>query len=417
MSKNMAGKWVLLVIAFIVSCLIWYMVITSDDPRVNISLGNIEVQLLNEDQLHEKGLAYYVEENSAIEMKVNVVQERGWLVKAEDIQLTADLADVSGEKCVIPVTAQVLNNQTIIGTNYKLSANSIVVRTEELQEKEVPVIIHTEGEPEDDCSIGTSIPGKDSVKIQIPESIYDQVVFCGATVDISGRSADYEGEEELSFYDKDGKAVDCQEQQILPETTKISVKIPIGITKKVKIQELSSVGSCSEGYRCTGIEAEKSSVMVLGPEEVVEDMTSISIPADRINLDGKSESFKQNINLSEFLPEGVIVYDPEEEELQVSVTIEKLETKTFLIPFSNIKYKNLSVSLKAVIRSTQVEMMIQGLVDELDMLEPDQIQLMLDLSGLKEGTHRVRAEYSFKDTDVEYKVISLEKVTVVISES
>ena len=157
--------------------------------------------------------------------------------------------------------------------------------------------------------------------------------------------------------------------------------------------------------------------MVLGPEEVVEDMTSISIPADRINLDGKSESFKQNINLSEFLPEGVIVYDPEEEELQVSVTIEKLETKTFLIPFSNIKYKNLSVSLKAVIRSTQVEMMIQGLVDELDMLEPDQIQLMLDLSGLKEGTHRVRAEYSFKDTDVEYKVISLEKVTVVISES
>ena len=54
MSKNMTGNWVLLVVAFIVSCLIWYMVITNDDPRVNISLGNIEVELLNGDKLHDR---------------------------------------------------------------------------------------------------------------------------------------------------------------------------------------------------------------------------------------------------------------------------------------------------------------------------------------------------------------------------
>ena len=92
MSKNTTGKWLLFIIAFIMSCLIWYMVITSDDPRINISLGNVEVELLNGEQLHEQGLAYYVEENEAVKVTVNIIQERGWLIKPSDIHLTADLS-------------------------------------------------------------------------------------------------------------------------------------------------------------------------------------------------------------------------------------------------------------------------------------------------------------------------------------
>ena len=158
MSKNMTGKWVLLVVAFIVSCLIWYMVITNDDPRVNISLGNIEVELLNGDKLHDRGLAYYVEENAAIGVRVNVVQERGWLVKADDIRLTADLSGIKETMSVIPVKAKVVGNQSIIGNNYKLSANSITVRTEQMEEKEIPVVIRTEGDPEDNCVAGVCVP-------------------------------------------------------------------------------------------------------------------------------------------------------------------------------------------------------------------------------------------------------------------
>lgn len=417
MSRNMTGKWVLLVIAFIMSCLIWYMVITSDDPRVNISLGNIEVELLNEDVLHEKGLAYYVEENAAIEVKVNVIQERGWLVKADDIRLTADLSEVSKSRTTLTVTSQVVGNQVIIGNNYKLSANRITVRTEKLLEKEVPVIIHTEGEPEDSCSVGSCVPEKDSVKVRIPESLYNQVVSAEATVDISGRSADYEDKVDLSFYDEDGKQINCREQQILPETEQISVKIPIGMTKKVSIQSLTGVGMCSEGYRCTGIKADKASVRVLGPEETVRSMESISIPAGQISLSGKSESFELTFDLSEYLPEGVIVYNPEDRELKVSVTIEKLEKKTFTVSSSDIKTKNLAASLKATVTSPRITMVIQGLSEKLEELDAAQIHLTLDLSGLKAGTHRVKAECTFEDRDADYKVISIDEATVVITGS
>ncbi len=417
MSKNMTGKWVLLIIAFIMSCLIWYMVITSDDPRVNISLGNVEVELLNLDVLHEKGLACYVEENSSIEVKVNVVQERGWLVKPDDIRITADLGQINAVRTVLPVTAQVINNQTIIGSNYKLSANSITVRTEKLLEKEIPVVIHTEGEPEDNCSIGACVPESSSIRVQVPESLYDQIVSAEGTVDISGRSADYEGKVELSFFDAEGKTIDCSEQQILPEKDSVSVKIPIGITKIVPIQSLSGIGTCIDGYRCTAIEADKASVEIFGPEEIVKSMESISIPASRISLEDRSESFELEVDLNEFLPEGVTVYDPDNAELQISVTIERLETKTYTVSSSNINIKNLDTSLKAVISSAQIQMMIRALPGDLEKLEADQIVMTLDLSGLGAGTHQVQPEYSFEDADGDYKVISLEKAAVVITES
>ncbi|MGN0293639.1 MAG: YbbR-like domain-containing protein [Lachnospiraceae bacterium] len=415
MSKKMTGKWVLLIVAFIVSCLIWYMVITNDDPRVNISLGNIEVELVNGDELHEKGLAYYVEENASIGVRVNVVQERGWLVKADDIRLTADLSGVTEERTVIPVKSKVVGNQSIIGNNYKLSAGSITVRTEKLVEKAVPVVIQTEGDPEDDCVAGPCVPDDETVTVRVPESVYDLVDSAGAVVDISGRTADYEGEVKLLFYDENGKEIDCEEQQILPEKDKISVKISIGVTKKIEIASLSGTGVCSEGYRCTGIEADKQSVTVIGPEEVLGSLETVSVPAAQINLDGRTESFEVAVSLNDCLPESVTVFEPEENSMQISVTIEKLEKKTFTISSSNIQIKNLSASLKAVIRSEQISVVIQALPEELEKLETDQIQLALNLSGLREGTYQVEADYSLSGTEGEYEIVSLEKATVIIS--
>lgn len=417
MSKNMTGKWVLLVVAFIVSCLIWYMVITNDDPRVNISLGNIEVELLNGDKLHDRGLAYYVEENAAIGVRVNVVQERGWLVKADDIRLTADLSGIKETMSVIPVKAKVVGNQSIIGNNYKLSANSITVRTEQMEEKEIPVVIRTEGDPEDNCVAGVCVPEDETVKVRVPESAYDLVDSAGAVVDISGRSADYEGEVKLLFYDENGKEINCDEQQILPEKDKTGVKIPVGVTKKIEIAPLTGSGVCSDGYRCTGIEADKETVTVIGPEKDLDSLETISIPSGQINLNGKQESFEETVSLSDYLPEGVTLFDPDEDRLQISVTIEKLEKKTFTVSSSNIQIKHLSPSLKAIIRSGQISVVLQALPEELEKLKTDQIKLTLDLNGLMAGTYQIEADCSISDTEENYEIVSLEKATVVISGS
>lgn len=417
MSKKMTGKWVLLVVAFIVSCLIWYMVITNDDPRVNISLGSIEVELLNKDDLHDRGLAYYVDENASIGVHVNVIQERGWLVKPDDIRITADLSEVTEKTTVIPVKVRIVGNQSIIGNNYKLSAESITVRTEKLIEKEVPVEIQTEGDPEDNCVAGACIPEDETVTVRVPESACDLVESARAAVDISGRSADYEGKVKLSFYGENDREINCEEQQILPEKDETGVKIPIGITRKIKISLPSGTGTCSEGYRCTAIDADKEYITVIGPESTVDVLEAVSIPAEVIDLDDKMESFEKTVSLSDYLPEGVTVYDQEDNDLKISVTIEKLEKKTFSISSSDIQIRYLSASLKAAVHTKQVSVVVQALQKDLEKLETDQIQLTLNLSGLKAGTYEVTADCSIQDMEADYEIISLEKTTVVISDS
>lgn len=418
MSKNMTGKWALLVIAFIVSCLIWYMVITNDDPRINISLGNIEVELLNGEQLHDEGMAYYVEENASVEVVVNVIQERGWLVKASDIRLTADLSELNGTEAMLPIKAEVVNNQGIIGGNYKLDETSIKVRTEELVEKEIPITIGIEGVPEDNCSIGTPVPEKESVTIRVPKSLENQVVSAGAAVDISGRSADYEGDVTLSFFDENESAVDCSEQQIFPEIDTVSVKIPIGLTKEVKIGTLLGSGICAEGYRCTDITSNKKSVTVLGSEDTLASLELINIPASKIVLTGQDESFELKIDLTEYLPEGVIVYDPQDEVIKVSVTVQALKKKTFALPSAGIELKNVPSSLIPKVNTAHIQVVIEALPEELDALAPDKIHMSVDLKNYKAGSHKIDIDFKIDaDDGMKYEIISSDKVSVTLEKS
>lgn len=417
MSKNTTGKWILFVIAFIVSCLIWYMVITSDDPRINISLGDTQVELLNGDELHQNGFAYYVEENERIKVSVNVVQKRGWLINPSDIRLTADLSGVSEATAVLPVKSEVVSNQVIIGNHYKLSDNYVKIRTEKLVEQEVPISVFSQGEAEDNCTVGSCIPDQTSVKVKVPKSLKNTVASAQATVDISGRSADYEGEVALSFYDQKGNKLDCEKLQIFPETDSVSVKIPIGKTRKLSIANLQESGSCAKGYRCTAVTASRNSVMVLGPETSLEDMKEISLASCRIDLDGKKESFDLTVDLEDYLPSGVVVLDPDEREITISVTIERLERKTITFPASNIKIRNLEASLKATITTLEISAVIEGLPRQLEGLEADQVEAYLDLKDYKEGSYQVAVHYTLPKTDknTAYKLISSDKVTVMIS--
>lgn len=419
MSKNTTGKWLLFIIAFIMSCLIWYMVITSDDPRINISLGNVEVELLNGEQLHEQGLAYYVEENEAVKVTVNIIQERGWLIKPSDIHLTVDLSQHTGTETefLLPITAEVVNNQLLIGNNYKLEDNCVKIRTEKLVEKEIPVSIYTEGDPEDNCSIGEAVLEQETVKIQVPKSKESLVAAAVATVDISGRSADYEGDVELQFLDAQGKYIDCDSEQIFPKTDCIQVLIPIGVTKEVEIEKISGIGICQEGYRCTGIEADKESILVIGPEESLKSLETITIPAYKVNIQDQSESFDLTFDLEELLTEKVRVYDPDEAELKVSVTIEKLEQKTFSLSADQLELKNLPSALKAEINNEKISVVLEALPEELEALKKDQIQISVDLNGYKKGTHQVQVDVDLSDADGKYKVISSQKVIVNLSES
>lgn len=419
MIKNTAGKWLLLILAFIMSCLIWYTVITNDDPRIRVSLGNIEVELLNGEQLHEHGLAYYVEEHKSVKVKVTIVQEKGWLIKASDIRLTADLSSCTGEESEyrIPVKAEILNNQQLIGNNYKLEESSITIRTEKLVEKEVPVVVNTEGAPEDNCSVGAAIPKESYIKVQIPKSKENLVATAVSVLDISGRSADYEGEVQLQFVDEQGKTIDCEAEQIFPETDTMQVLIPIGMVKEVKIGKIAYSGICKDGYRCTGIKSSLKKIQVIGPEESLKTLEKITIPPYEVDISEKEASFDLNFDLEELLPEKIRLYQEEESQLKISVVIEKLEQKTISLPAGQLVFHKLSSAFQAKVENETIRVIVEALPKELEELKTEQIQISVDLKGYQPGVYQVPVDVKILDDQVGYQILSSPKATILISQS
>lgn len=386
MNRNFTGKWVLFAISFVVTCLIWYAVITSDDPKISISLGSIAVELENGESLHEKGLAYYVDSNESIPVTVSVSQKRGWLVKPEDIQLTADLQKAEEGTGKVYVQAHIINNQSIIGNSYKLASNYVTIRTEKLVEKTIPIQVETTGTPGGGMKAGKCIVSQDSVTVRVPESFKENVVLAHGTVDVSSIQTDFEGDVDLIFLDQDGHEIDCDAKQVLPENDSVFVKVPVGIVKNIEIELPEEQKSYGKGYRCTTLEAERYSQKVVGTEESLSDFDKIVISADDLELNKKTESFEIEMDLSEYLPEHVVVYDPSEAGLKIDAAIEKLETKTCSIPVSQIRFENLAEGYAAeVIGDTEITVEAEGLASELAGLTSEAVSLIADMQGCDQG--------------------------------
>lgn len=419
MTTKSTGKWVVFGIAFAVACLIWYMVISNDGPRVTISLGSLSVTLKNGESLHENGLAYYVDEGGSVGVTVTVLQTKGWLVSSEDIRLTADLSGVEGDTAKVGIKAEVMDNQSVIGNNYKLQNNHMVIHTEPLKKKKIPVIIHTKGEPEDNCSVGSPIPDNEYVSVRVPVSIVDKVESAEATVDVSGRSAGFQDEAKLDFLDEKGSVIDCQSSQIIPDTDTMSVFIPIGTEKEITIHLPGEEHFGKEGYRCTDITADRETVSVIGPEESIKNFREIAIGARELEQESMTEGFEQILDLRQYLPEDVLLMDREDESLRVHVEIQKLIRKKYTFPSSELELIHPEPDYTISVKTEKIVVELEALEAELESLNADSIAVTADLAGFSEGTYQVPVEIRLNGVESEkrYRLIDAGTVKIEIKKT
>ena len=227
---------------------------------------------------------------------------------------------------------------------------------------------------------------QDSMTIRVPESFKESVDYAHGTADVSSLEIDFEGEVPLVFYDENGHEIDCAAKQVLPEKTSVFVKVPVGIVKNIEIELPEEQKSYGKGYRCTMLQAERSSQKVIGTEESLADFDKIVITAEALELNQRTESFETEIDLSEYMPEGVAAYDPEETKIKVDAAVEKLETRTCSIPVSQIRFENLADGYKAeVAESTEIVAEVEGLASELTRLTSEAFNLIADMQGCNQG--------------------------------
>lgn len=418
MKKKLSSGWLLLIIAFITACLLWYVVIKDENPTITVDLGRIPVSLINISEAHEKGYAVYIENNSTISVKVRVPQQRGWLVSADCIRLYSDMKNFSPGVEGYSVYAEVVNQKTLIGENYEMGKSMITVSYDELEDKSLPVDITLTGSPASGFEAGECQIESGTLDVKIPREIYDLPVSASASIDLSGHSESFTQLVTLQIHDADGNVIDSDTNQIVAESYEISVYVPVNSSKTVDLTAAPAYGRPADSHDVTNVSVSPGEITLVGPEETLNSLSQIVLRPDELDVTGKNESFTISENIRKYLPEDVYLAYGISGTAKISVDIEKKASKTFSLRTTQINIENLSDGLQASIPDEVFQVAVRGLKEDVLVLSGSNITMSVDVKGLPAGTYTRAVVFSFTEArhHGKYDIDVVKYVTVTLTE-
>ena len=366
-TKNLGLKIVSILAAFI----LWLVVVNVDDPVISKTYTGIAVEVLNESVLSEQGKCYEIVGDTGT-INVVVTAHRSIIdeMSKDYIKATADLRLLTSLDTV-PIEVR--------STRYSDRIESVTTREsnlkigiENLVKKEVPILVGHEGEPAEGFILARTENALSTVTVSGPESVVNTVDKVVATADIKGVNSDITVTEPLYAYDAELTLVDDPRLELSRTVTEI--KYIIYASKTIPITSGFS-GNPANGYGTTGsVITDPSSVLIAGRGENFEDMEVIYISPDQVSVEGASSTVETTVNISDYLPTGVIFadhgFDPN---VKVTVAIDENLRKTIEVPLSNITVENVPEGyvVNVVDVGGFVPVEIQGIGDAYDRYSGD----------------------------------------------
>ena len=364
-TQNMSLK----IMAFLFAMLLWVIVVNVDDPVVSAVYRDIPITVVNDDVVTNKGKVYQIVDDIQ-KVNVTVYAKRSVISKitSESISATADLSQMDVNTYMVPITATVKGyeaNVQSIDTNPR----NIEVNIQDVTGKKFPISVSTTGTPRDGYVVGEMTTNPKEVTLRGSETLIDSIEKVVAKIDISGMSDTGVVDAELVCYDSNGNAVDQTKLSNNLGDKGISVNVQMLNTKNVDLNFTVS-GNPADGYIYTKMTVEPESVQVCGTEDVLAEINSIDIPADKIDITGEKSKKEYTIDILPYLPKGVSLVDETANNVVVTVQIEQEGTKTIELPVESIQVKNLSDELKISFEAEKdLVLTFTGLEQELATLD------------------------------------------------
>ncbi|MCR5591873.1 MAG: hypothetical protein K6F73_10125 [Lachnospiraceae bacterium] len=366
-TKNLGLKIVSVLAAFV----LWLVVVNVDDPIISKTYTGITVEILNEDILSEQSKCYEVLGDST-SINVVVTAHRSVLdgMSKDYIKATADLKQLTSFDTV-PVEVRSTRFSDRIESVTTRDA-SVKLKIENLVKKEIPVVIGYEGSPADGYVLYGADNALSTVIVSGPESVVSIVAKAKASADITGINRDFTVTEPLYAYNEENERV--EDNRIALSRTVTEIRYIIYATKPIPINSQTS-GNPAPGYGTVGSpQTDPSSVLVAGKGENYDDMDVIFISPDQVSVEGASDDVSVTVDISDYLPTGVIFADPEfDPNVTVTVDIEENQRKIVEVPLSNITIENIpdgyTVNIVDIGGALPIE--IQGIGDAYDRYRGD----------------------------------------------
>jgi YbbR domain-containing protein len=365
------------ILSVFIALLIWFVVLDQDNPfteRVITVPLSSNVEVLEAKNLQIVGSSI----PAAVDVRIRGRRKRLESVSSADFNVFLDLTEVdgSGIKHVdIGIPEYTGDKEVIIvGT----IPSSVRLHFEKIVGKQFSVNIEFTGSLPEGYQILNQRVDPGIILIEEKESILARVDKVVALVSLNDISVTKELVVRVSVYDIEGKPM-----------TQFTGKYPaiVNFDLARKLPLISSVsGKPKTGYYLKGIIPDTSSVMVIGTKDLLDSLSKIE--AEAIDIEGKSESFRTELNLK--VPQGATLAD---KNLPVTalVSIEPLAARTISFPTNMISIYDSddSGAFQYSIAQSAVNIPVEARPELLQELKANDIKCSISVKDLGEGDHQV----------------------------
>ena len=358
---NLTTNLGLKVIAFIFAALLWLIVVNLDNPVVSKTFREIPVTIVNDDIITSAGDVYQVVGEQSVSVVVYATRDISQELEAEDIVATADVTEMDTATGLIPIEISIPDYSGDYESAEAVPRN-LTIQREKSGKKVLSLSVKAENDPADGYILGNMAVEPEQVTLTGAESVLAQIARAEARVNVEGMTADQKAKAELRLYDADGNVLNPpQIENDLGEE---------GITVSVEVLKLKSVpivldvtGTPAEGYKYTGGTSTPENLQVCGKSADLEGFDEIEISGSVLDVSGASDTIEKNIDISEYLPEGVRLAEQDSGTVKVTLKVEQEGTRSIDFLVSSLRINNLSEKLQ-VNYETGAEIVIRVSGDE-----------------------------------------------------
>ncbi len=398
-NKRLGLKLISLLGAF----LVWLWVVNVADPVMTDTV-EIPVEIENGHVLTENGLTYEIVGKKTTTVSYEVHSTNAYRIRSSDFRAYADMTELWSVTGAVPVKVEVLSNASYLVSSPVSKTTAIKIETEPLQTKRFELNTILNGELEEGFQVGEIKLSPDHIYLEGPESQIGQISSAGIEFSIDGLNSEVSGVAIPRFYDANGNRVDLS-NRITKNCDSVDYTMEVLKVKELPL-DFEVSGEVTDGYRFTGVKCDVKSVPVVGLKSALASLNILVIPGDILKLDGASTDVVKTVDISKILPSGVTLAGSDRKEINVTMTVERLEDEVYLVELDSGCFVGKNDEYLYRAEPNRVSVRVRALREELDSLMLDADDLQINVSELTEGVHVVAVEV-VTELDPAYEIITV----------
>ena len=322
--NNLTDNLFLKLLSLGAAIVLWIVVLVISDAEISKTYS-MEVNLKNTDVVTENGKVFWVEDGSNF-IKMTVHARRSVIedLKQTDFVVSADMEKDLKYDSQVTIRVECKNSNIKIEEDITLSRNNVKVSIEDSATEQFPVHVNHTGTINNGLMVGSMVPEQTIIKVTGPASIVERIKEVKAVVDVTGIPTTTVKNCALKLYDADGDLIDNTYLNYVGKSDGINVTVSMLNTKTIPLV-FNYSGTPAENYKVIDVDWKPETIEIAGNAEVLTALTNLRIPAEVVNVDGISEELQLIVDVTEYLPSGVIVKEESSASVLVIVEVEYTE--------------------------------------------------------------------------------------------